>query len=117
VDKAAAEAVLHYFYPQAEDPTDAPLTTIDRQTMRATVISADARSGKARIEGTLLMKRPFYPKRPPDPVEASFVGYVAWDAASGRVTFLEIVTDRATYQKHPFGVAVRAEGGMIDAKR
>jgi hypothetical protein len=111
VDKAVAESILHYFYPQAEDPSDAPLTTIERQTMRATVVSADAKGGKARIEGSLLMKRPFYPHRPPDPVEATFVGYVTWDTASGRVASLEVVTDRATYQKHPFGVAMRAEVG------
>jgi hypothetical protein len=54
------------------------------------------------------MKRPFYPGRPnPDTVEAGVLGFILWDTRSGVVRSFEMVTDRASYQKKAFGVALR----------
>ena len=39
MDKAVAGSDLHYFDPQAAGPTAAAPTTIERQTMRATIAS------------------------------------------------------------------------------
>jgi hypothetical protein len=115
VDKDAAATFLRYFYPQAEDTTDAPLTTIERQSLKAKVLDVKDGVARARLEGDLAMKRPFYPGRPdPGTVEASILGFMSWDTKSGRVTSFEMVTDKAMYQKKPFGVAVnlrmKAEG-------
>ena len=108
IDKDVAASFLRYFYPQAEDTTDRPETTIDRQSLKATLIEVKDGVARARLEGDLVMKRPFYPGRPnPDTVEASVLGFMSWDLKDGRIRSFELVTDKATYQKKTFGVAVR----------
>ena len=114
VDKDVAAEFLRYFYPQAEDTTDAPHTAIDRQSLKASVLEVKDGVARARIEGDLVMKRPFYPGRPnPGTVDATVLGFMSWDVGSGKMKSLELVTDKAVYQKKPFAVAVRmvkAEG-------
>ena len=108
IDKDAAASFLRYFYPQAEDGTDRPETTIDRQSLKATLVELKDGVARARVEGGLVMKRPFYPGRPnPDTVEASILGFMSWDVKDGRIRSFELVTDKATYQRKTFGVAVR----------
>ena len=54
--------------PQAEETTDDPHTRIDRQALKATVVSIEGGVVKARIEGNLTMRRT-YTSGKPDPNE------------------------------------------------
>jgi hypothetical protein len=55
------------------------------------------------------MKHNFYPGREDENVvEASFVGYVDFDAAARRIEKLRLVTTDAKYAGQRFGVAVES---------
>jgi hypothetical protein len=110
VDPSVASAILVHFYPQTEN-NDLSTNRIDRQSLKATALPNHSGDGlvRARLDGSLRMKHTFYPNRPDDNVvDATVVGYMDYEPATGRVRALKLATDRATYGKTKFGVGVEA---------
>jgi hypothetical protein len=107
MDKEVAARILTYFYPSTEN-NDVSKNRIDQQALKATVLSVKDGLVRARIDGSLKMKHPFYPGRPDDNfVEATVVGFIDFEPGK-KVRALQLVTDKATYGRTVFGVAVRS---------
>ena len=108
IDPSVASAVLVHFYPQTEN-NDLSTNRIDRVSLKATALPDKPAEGaaRARLDGSLRMKHPFYPNRPDDNfVDATVVGYMDYEPGTGRVRALKLTTDRATYGKTKFDVGV-----------
>jgi len=107
-DKDVAAKLLKPFYPVTEN-NDLSTNRIDKQELKATVVSMENGVARAKIEGALKMKHTFYPHRADDNVvEATLVGYVDFEPAKQKVRTLRLVTDPATYGGGTFGVALRS---------
>jgi hypothetical protein len=110
LDKDIAGQILARFYPTTEN-NDLSNNRIDRQALKATVVSAKDGKLRARIEGELKMKHAFYPGREDNNfVEATVLGYMDFDVTASRISALRLITDRATYGEDTrrFGVALRS---------
>jgi hypothetical protein len=109
-DRAVAARLLTHFYPPTENTNNAT-NRIDDQAMKATVVSIRDGLARARVEGRLRMKHPFYHRDTDEFAEADVVGFLEFEPRPLKVRSLRLVTDRATYgsatSRHPFGVAVR----------
>src|SRR5205823_3397200 len=114
---AAAARLLTYFYPQtetcnyADDAIDGGphKHRIEDLKLTARVESVEGDRVRARLGGTLRLKHTFYPGRDDDNrVNATVAGYFDFDRATGRVRGLRLVTERATYGRFGFGVALRS---------
>jgi hypothetical protein len=107
IDRDVATKVLTHFYPQTEN-NDVRKNTIERAALKATVVSNNGAVARARLDGDLRMRHPFYHKDTPDMVDAAVVGYLDFEPAARRVKELKLTTARATYQDRPFDVGVEA---------
>ena len=108
VDRAVATKLLEHFYPPTTN-NEPDKNLIERQDLKATLLSPKDGITRVRLEGSLKMKRPFLHFQNDDSrVEASFVGYLDYDAAKKEVRSFRMVTDKATYARGDFGVAVRS---------
>jgi hypothetical protein len=105
IDREVAEKVLTHFYPQTEN-NDVRKNKIERIALKATALSADGGVTRARLDGDLRVRHPFYHKDTPDMVDATVVGYVEFEPQGGRVRQLKLATAKATYQNRPFDVGV-----------
>ena len=84
IDKDAAASFLRYFYPQAEDTTDRPADDDRAAVAEGNCDRLTDGVARGRVEGDLVMKRPFYPGRPnPGTVEAGVLGFMSWDTKGG----------------------------------
>jgi hypothetical protein len=64
---------------------------------------------RARLDGSLRLKHKFYSGRDDDNyADATVLGYLDFRADSRAIQTLRLVTDRATYGKMSFTVAVRS---------
>ncbi|MDA1049026.1 MAG: hypothetical protein O3C40_00900 [Planctomycetota bacterium] len=112
VDPNVAETLLTRFYPTTE-LNDLSKNRLDERSLKLTAISVDDDRVRARIDGVLKMKHPFYPGRDDDNfVEATIIGLIEFDPAKPHIDSLQIVTDGATYggssnRSQPFGVALQ----------
>jgi hypothetical protein len=110
MDREVSAKILKRFYPASEN-NDVSTNRIDRQTLKATLVSDKDGVLQARIEGSLKMKHDFYPRRADDNfVEATIVGYLDFERDKPRIHTLKLATDKAVYgrQSQHFGVAVRS---------
>lgn len=112
IDRALATKLYLRFYPDTE-ANDFSKNRIDRQSLRAKVLSVDEGIARVALEGELKMKHAFYPGRDDDNfVEARVAGYVDYDIAQRRIRSLRLATDEATYgspaRVQHFGIAVRS---------
>jgi hypothetical protein len=105
VDRAVAEPVLTHFYPETEN-NDISKNRIDEMSLRGSVVSVRDGVARARLDGRLRMKHPFYHKDDDRFVDATIVGYVDFDVKSRHIVTLKLATDRATYGPGTFAVAV-----------
>jgi hypothetical protein len=106
LDKKVVARVLTYFYPQTEN-NDTAKNRIDEQELRGTVLSVKDGVVRARLDGRLKMKHPFYHKDDSNVVEATVVGLIEFEQGKKKVRSLQLATYRATYGRANFGVAVR----------
>src|SRR5205823_1000686 len=87
--------LLTRIYPQTEN-NDLATNGIERQSLRATVLSVRDGIARARIDGTLRMKHNFYPDREDGRmVDATVIGFVDFDVNTRRIRSLRLVTDQA----------------------
>jgi len=105
IDRDVATKILTHFYPQTEN-NDVSKNTIERIHRKATAVPSQAGHARARLDGDLRMRHPFYHKDTPDYVDATVVGYVDFDPAAGKVNALKLATGKATYTGRPFDVGV-----------
>jgi hypothetical protein len=102
----AAQKILTHFYPSTEN-NDVKKNRFEEVRLGGKVISLQDGVARARIDGKLRMKHPFYHKEDNQTVEATIVGYFDIDVATKRIRDLRLVTQDATYGGRPFGVAVQ----------
>jgi hypothetical protein len=107
IDRDVATKILTHFYPQTEN-NDVSKNKIERIALKATTVKSDGGVARARLDGDLRMRHPFYHKDTPDMVDAIVVGYLDFDPASRSVKQLKLTTTEATYQNRPFDVGVEA---------
>lgn len=112
IDREVATKIYMRFYPDTES-NDFADNRIDRQSLRAKVVSVVDGLARVQLEGALKMKHPFYPHREDDNfVEATVAGYLDYEIGPRRIRLLQLVTDEATYgrprQSQHFGVALRS---------
>ena len=105
IDRDAATRVLTHFYPQTEN-NDVRKNKIERIKLTGTVVSVEGGVARARLDGDLRMRHPFYHKDTPDMVEATVVGYIDFVPDSRRLSQLKLTTAKATYQNRPFDAGV-----------
>jgi hypothetical protein len=91
--------LLSNFYPQMEDSEPGvDRNRIDEAGLKATVVSVSDGSIQARLDGTLVMKRTFFPHQEDNNfVHAIVVGWVVFDSSHSHINSLQIVTKTATY--------------------
>ncbi len=75
------------------------------------MLSIDKGVVRARLDGSLKMKHPFYHKDDGNYVETSLVGIMEFEVTGQRIRTLNLVTQGATYGRLRFGVAVQAVEG------
>jgi hypothetical protein len=100
--------LLAYFYPSTEN-NNVPANRIDRQLLKARVLSVRDGMARARIDGSMRMKHTFYHKDDNNFVEAGIVGYMDFDPRTKRICAFQLTTEDARYGGRPFGVVVRNE--------
>lgn len=110
VDDKLTQALLTRFYPTTE-LNDLSKNRLDERFLKLTATAIDGERVRARIDGRLKMKHPFYPGRDDDNfVSATIIGLIEFDLAVPKIHSLQLVTDGATYgsgnHPQPFGVAV-----------
>jgi hypothetical protein len=102
VDRDVAGRILTYFYPQTEN-NDISTNRIDRQELKASIVSIAGDRATARLQGSLRMKHTFYPHREDDNfVNATFVGFLVFDPTTHKIRSLRLATENATYGKTKF---------------
>jgi hypothetical protein len=106
LDAAVAAKVLTHFYPSTEN-NDVSKNRIERQELRATVVSVTNGVARAQLEGRLRMKHPFYHKDDNNYVDARLLGVIDFAADRSRIASLQLITKDAVYGGRPFGVALR----------
>jgi len=106
LDPDTAARFLTYFYPSTEN-NDIKTHRIDKQSLRATVLSIDKGVVRARLDGFLRMKSPFYHKDDGNFVEAKLVGFMEYALKDRRIRTVNLVTDGATYGRLRFGVTMQ----------
>jgi hypothetical protein len=104
VDRDVAAKVLRHFYPSTEN-NDVAKNRIDRQELKATVVSVKEGIARARLNGRLRMKHPFYHRDDDKFVEATLLGFLDFEVRTGRLVTWQLVTTDATYGRSRFGVA------------
>jgi hypothetical protein len=111
LNKDVMAKLLTHFYPPTEN-TNTGKNRIDEQALKAKVESVKDGVVRARIEGKLKMKHPFYHKDTEEFTEANVVGFLDFQQVPPKIRSLRLVTDKASYgaagNLHPFGVAVRS---------
>jgi hypothetical protein len=123
VDKDVAAQLLTHFFPQTETTTpredvllaaDGPHKhRLEKHELKATVLSADKKAARVRLDGSLKLHHKWYrtsKEGPHNYVEGTVVGYLDLDPAARCVRALRLVTHQASYGKTPVGVAVRSLG-------
>jgi hypothetical protein len=109
-DRDVAKQILVRLYPTTEN-NDLATNRIDKQELKATVVSSENGVVRAELQGSLKMKHTFYPRRDDDRmVDASLIGYIEFQQDRSRIRSLRLVTDRATYggSGQHFGAAVKS---------
>lgn len=112
LDRETISDLLGRFFPPTEN-TDLATNRIDEQSLTARVESVTDGKVRARLEGRLKIKHPFYHRDDEHFVETRLVGYMLLDLSRELPPVLRLVTDSATYgadpkTARPFGVAIRS---------
>jgi hypothetical protein len=108
LDQTAAAKFLVHFYPSSPN-WDITQNRIEKQSLKATVLSLQDGVARVRIEGDFRMKHHFLSIKDDNRfVEASIVGFIDFEPESRKIRSLRLVTDKATYAGSDFGVALRS---------
>jgi hypothetical protein len=110
--KDVAAKLLRHFYPPTEN-TDLNTNRVDELVIQARVESIERGIARARLEGRMRMKHPFYHHDDNNFVETDLVGYVRFNTNKLEVKSLRLVTDHGRYGGNVngtqlFGAAARS---------
>jgi RNA polymerase sigma factor (sigma-70 family) len=108
VDPALATRLLSRFYPLTGNFKAPPENRISEASLSARVVACRGGISWVRLDGRVRMEHSFFPARDWRPVEASFTGFLEADTATKEIRSVRIATERATYGREPFGVAIRS---------
>jgi hypothetical protein len=98
LDKDLTTKLLTGFYPPTEDTTSSERNRFDQESLTATMLSAQKGITRVRIEGSLNMKRTFYPNHADNNfVNAALLGFMDFETDRPRIDMLKLVTTKATY--------------------
>ena len=111
-DEAVAKKLYNYFYPATEDTMGNQIgrNIIDQQELKGTVEAVTGTRVRVKLDGSLKMRRPFYPGHPEHKVpsvDAQMVGYMEYEPGK-EINWLKLVTRNAVYGDSKFGVALRS---------
>jgi hypothetical protein len=106
LDRDVAAKVLRHLYPSSEN-NNVSTNRIDRQELKATVVSVKDGIAHARLNGRLRMKHPFYHRDDDNFVDATLLGVLDFAVGTGRIVTWQLVTTEATYGRMRFGVVVQ----------
>ena len=106
LDRDVTARVLTHFYPSTEN-NNVSTNRIDEQSLRATVLSIREGVVRARLDGHLKMKHPFYHRDDDNFVDATIVGILEFEPGK-KIHSLELATLKAAYGRIAFGVVVRS---------
>jgi hypothetical protein len=107
LDRDVAAKVLTHVYPSTEN-NDVAKNRLDEQRLTASVLSVAPGLVRARLDGKLKMKHPFYHKDDDNFVEASLVGILDMEPATKTLHAFQLATTKATYGRMAFGVVVQS---------
>jgi hypothetical protein len=115
--------LLQRFYPPTEN-TDLKRNRIEKLVIQARVESIEGGIARARLDGRMRMKHPFYHRDDNNFVEADLVGYVTFTTNTRKIKSLRLVTENGRFgddgngMQH-FGAAARlvAEPSTTDRPR
>jgi hypothetical protein len=121
--EAVIADLLRHFYPPTEN-TDFKKNRVEELVIQARVESIECGIARARLDGRMRMKHPFYHQDDNNFVEADLVGYVAFKPSTCEIESLRLVTENGRYggdangMQH-FGAAARlaAEPSTSDRPR
>lgn len=105
LDPALSERLLRYVYPVSEN-NDPAKNVIRSASLTARRIASDPGTVRVRLDGHLVMRHDFYHKPDGKVVRTHLAGYADFDAGTGTVTRLRLVTEGANYGGGMFGVLV-----------
>lgn len=108
IDPATAGLLLSHFYPLTGNFKDPSTNRLSEHTLTAKVETSGRRIGWVRLEGRVRMLHSFYPEKDERLLEATVLGFLSYDRVERKVKSLRMATERATYGKEGFGVAVRS---------
>jgi hypothetical protein len=103
--------LLQHFYPPTEN-TDLKKNRVEKLVIQARVESIERGIARARLDGRMRMKHPFYHRDDDNFVEAGLVGYVRFNTNTREIASLRLVTEDGRYggdvngMQH-FGAAAR----------
>ena len=98
--------MLTHFYPSTEN-NDVAKNHLDQQSLKGTVLAVEGGVVRARLDGRLTMKHPFYHRDDDNIVEAGIVGILEFEPGK-KIRSLQLATTTATYGRTAFGVVVRS---------
>src|SRR5262249_45493382 len=81
-----------YFYPSTEN-NDTSKNRMEQQSLKATILSVRDGVARARLEGRLRMKHPFYHKNDDKFVEATLTGFIDFEPGKKQIRKLRLVTE------------------------
>jgi len=91
--------VLTDFYPQMEEfDASVDRNRFEKSSLQSTVVSISGGIVRARLDGTLVMKRSFYPHQDDENrVKATLLGWIVFDTGRNHIDSFQLVTKTATY--------------------
>ena len=113
IERSVTTRLFNYFYPATEDTFENQIdrNSIEEQALKATVVAVNGPLVRVRLDGHLLMSRPFYPRHPENrvgKVDATMIGYMEYEPGKG-IRWLKMVSLKAEYGDLKFGIAVCSE--------
>lgn len=88
--------LLRHFYPPTEN-TDLKKNRVEKLVIQARVESIERGIARARLDGRMRMKHPFYHQDDNNFVEADLVGYVGFKTNTREIKSLRLVTENGRY--------------------
>jgi hypothetical protein len=109
--EAVTGKLLRHFYPPTEN-TDINKNRIEQLIIQARVESIEHGIARARLDGRLRMKHPFYHQDDNNFVEADLIGYVRFKTDTREITSFRLATEHGRYGgavngMQDFGAAAR----------
>lgn len=103
VPQAVGVKLAEWVYPQNEEKTQVNRSHVEVAEFRMTVTTMENGLARARIDGKVRLKRPFYPGgQSEDYANSQLLGFLDFDMAQRKIQRLRMVTSKASYANQDF---------------